>query len=77
MAGIEYIIERTASDLPRSRNRYATGKGGLTCADGRVVVWSMALDARRARAPLGFVCSRRPWRELRSRTILACERSSG
>lgn len=49
LAGVEYVVERAAPDIDRlpGANRLATGKGGISCVDGVVLVWSMGLDPRR------------------------------
>lgn len=42
---ISYVLSREADDLERPQNgraRVTEGKGAINCADGRIVLWSMA-----------------------------------
>lgn len=49
VAGVQYVLQRVAPDIDRLRgaNLLASGKGGLSCVDGDVLVWSMGVDPRR------------------------------
>lgn len=49
LAGVQYVLERKARDIDQLRgaNRLASGKGGISCVDGAVLVWAMGLDPRR------------------------------
>lgn len=60
IVGLEYAVRRTADDLPVGKgvNSTATGKGGLICNGGRLIVWSMGLERNAASAVRGFICPR-------------------
>ncbi|HSI97775.1 MAG TPA: hypothetical protein VK926_05390, partial [Gaiellaceae bacterium] len=50
-AGITYVIQRDADDLPPSLTRIALGKGGIDCAAQRIFVWSMGQDGENLITP--------------------------
>lgn len=49
VAGVDYTIRRDARDFAAlgGGNRIGSGKGAIRCSDGRVLAWSMSLDAKR------------------------------
>jgi hypothetical protein len=49
VSGVDYRVRRDADDFGAlgGGNRIASGKGALTCAGGRLLAWSVALDAGR------------------------------
>ncbi|MDQ3936006.1 MAG: hypothetical protein M3340_15400 [Actinomycetota bacterium] len=75
VAGVEYSLVRESSDVRvrGGRNRIATGKGALACADRRVLAWSMGLESESAPPRLGVELCPRPKSRLspeqRSRTL--------
>jgi hypothetical protein len=71
---IEFRVDRRADDLRRLgiRTNVAYGKGALRCGDGKIVVWSMGMQAGRTDPHEGFeICPPPP---TRTSAIVACAR---
>lgn len=77
VAGVQFEVTLDSPDLASfpGPNRLAAGKGGFSCSDGRLLVWSMGLDTtggRKARAEL--LCRRASRVRLNARRVIACSR---
>jgi hypothetical protein len=75
VSGVTYTVRRDADDFAAlgGGNRIATGKGAFACADGRLLAWSMALDARRRPGGVEHLCRASRGRPEPPRsTVIAC-----
>jgi hypothetical protein len=71
---IAFRVDRRADDLRRLgiRTTVAYGKGALRCEDGKIVVWSMGMQAGRSDPHADFEICPRP--AIRVKAIVACAR---